>query len=151
LIFTSHIPQSPGIYIFKDSDGAILYIGKAKNLLKRVQQYFTPGSLWKQDMLSHATNIEHIVVQSDNEAYLLESNLIKQHQPPYNSLLKWDNSYIFVKITNEDFGQITLTRKEVMMEPPIYDPNKILESSKTSSNTWEQYTSLEPAKKASFV
>jgi excinuclease ABC subunit C len=88
MLSTSHIPQSPGIYIFKDSNDAILYIGKAKNLLKRVQQYFTPGSLWKQDMLSHATTIEHIVVQSDNEAYLLELNLIKQHQPPYNSLLK---------------------------------------------------------------
>jgi len=111
LLSTTHIPQSPGIYIFKDSDSAILYIGKAKNLLKRVQQYFSPGSLWKQDMLNHATTVEHIVVQSDNEAYLLESNLIKQHQPPYNSLLKWDNSYVFVKITNEDFGQIILTRK----------------------------------------
>ena len=111
MLSTSHIPQEPGIYIFKDDAWNILYIGKAKNLLKRVQQYFTPGSVWKQDMLSHATQIEHIVVQSENEAYLLESNLIKQHQPPYNSLLKWDNSYIFVKITNEDFGQISLTRK----------------------------------------
>jgi len=111
MLSTSHIPDSPGIYIFKDDAWNILYIGKAKNLVKRVQQYFNPNSLRKQDMLSHATQVEHIVVQSDNEAYLLESNLIKQHQPPYNSLLKWDNSYIFVKITNEDFGQISLTRK----------------------------------------
>ena len=111
MLSTSHIPDSPGIYIFKDDAWNILYIGKAKNLVKRVQQYFNPNSLRKQDMLSHATQVEHIVVQSDNEAYLLESNLIKQYQPPYNSLLKWDNSYIFVKITNEDFGQISLTRK----------------------------------------
>jgi len=62
-------------------------------------------------MVARANNIDFIVVQSDNEAYLLESNMIKQHQPYYNNLLKWDNSYVFVKITKEDFWQIFLTRK----------------------------------------
>jgi excinuclease ABC subunit C len=107
----THIPHEPGIYIFKDHSWAVLYIGKAKNLHKRVQQYFTPGSIWKQEMLHRAHNVEYISVHNESEALYLESNLIKEHQPPFNSLLKWDNSYCFIKIPKEDFPPILITRK----------------------------------------
>jgi len=110
MITLEHLPQEPWIYLFKEGK-TILYIGKAKNIKKRVQQYFSPWSVWKQDMVARADSIDFVVVQSDNEAYLLESNMIKQYQPYYNNLLKWDNSYVFIKITKEDFGQIFLTRK----------------------------------------
>jgi len=109
----SHIPHEPGIYIFKDRSWGVLYIGKAKNLHKRVQQYFTPGSVWKQEMLHRATNVEYVSVHNESEALYLESNLIKEHQPPFNSLLKWDNSYCFIKIPKEDFPAILITRKRI--------------------------------------
>jgi len=89
-----------------------LYIGKAKNLQKRVQQYFAPGSLWKQEMLAQAFGLDFHVVQNESEALYLEDNLIKKHQPYFNNLLKADNSYVYLKITHEDFPQIILTRKK---------------------------------------
>jgi len=107
----THIPNEPGIYIFKDSAWEVLYIGKAKNLYKRVQQYFTPWSVWKQEMLHRAVSVEYVSVHNESEALYLESNLIKEHQPPFNSLLKWDNSYCFIKIPKEDFPPILITRK----------------------------------------
>ena len=105
-----HIPKDPGIYIFKNKKNQILYIGKAKNLQKRVSQYFTPGSVWKQDMVAQATNIEFVHVNNESEAIYLESNLIRKHQPPYNNLLKADNSYVYIKIPKEDFPPILITR-----------------------------------------
>lgn len=107
----THIPHEPGIYVFKDKTWGVLYIGKAKNLHKRVQQYFTPWSVWKQEMLHRAHNVEYMSVHNESEALYLESNLIKEHQPPFNSLLKWDNSYCFIKIPKEDFPPILITRK----------------------------------------
>lgn len=108
----THIPTQPGVYLFKNEKGQILYIGKAKNLQKRVQQYFSPGSLRKQEMLAQATGLDFHVVKNESEALYLEDNLIKQHQPYFNNLLKADNSYVYLKITHEDFPQIILTRKK---------------------------------------
>jgi excinuclease ABC subunit C len=88
-----------------------LYIGKAKDLAKRVQQYFSPGSVWKQEMVSRATKVDFITVTNESESLYLEDNLIKQYKPPFNSLLKGDNTYIFVRITNEAFPQVLFTRK----------------------------------------
>lgn len=111
-ITIQNIPTNPGIYVFKDGKDNVLYIGKAKNLQKRVSQYFSPGSLRKQDMLGQAVSLDFHVVSTESEALYLEDNLIKQHQPPFNNLLKADNSYIYIKITNEDFPQIITTRKK---------------------------------------
>lgn len=108
----NHIPSDPWIYFFKDKKWIILYIGKAKNLKKRVAQYFSPNSLWKQDMLSKADNIDFLIVKNESEALYLEDNLIKKNKPEYNNLLKADNSYAYIKITNDDFPQIFLTRKK---------------------------------------
>lgn len=106
----SHIPSSPWVYLFKDRKEKILYVGKAKNLAKRVSQYFTPGSVWKQDMVAKADRVDFIEVRNESEALYLEDNLIKTNNPEYNRLLKWDNSYVYLKITKEDFPQIFITR-----------------------------------------
>ena len=105
-----HIPHQPGIYIFRDRHNQTLYIGKAKNLYKRVSQYYTPNTLRKRDMTAKADNIDFIITESDEEAILLETNLILKHKPPYNRLIKWDNSYIYIKIENWSYPNIYITR-----------------------------------------
>ena len=77
----SYLPTDAGVYLFKDADGKILYIGKAKNLQKRVRQYFAKNSLWKQEMLNKARKVDFLVVQNEGEALYLENNLIKKHTP----------------------------------------------------------------------
>ena len=108
----SHIPQEPWVYLFKDSKGTILYIWKAKNLQKRVSQYFTPNSLWKQEMVNKATKIEFFVVANESESLYLENNLIKKHKPFFNCMLKWWNGYTYIKLTDWDFPQILTTRNK---------------------------------------
>ena len=109
----SYFPEAPWVYLFKDRKGSILYIWKAKNLKKRVSQYFTPGSVWKQEMVAHAENVEFIVVENESESLYLESNLIKKHQPPFNNMLKWANAYAYIKLTKHPVPQIFITRKKI--------------------------------------
>lgn len=109
----SIIPAKPWVYIFKWNKDVILYIGKAKNLKNRVSQYFQQNSFWKQEMLNKASSLDFFEVKSEWEALYLEDNLIKKHQPPYNSMLKWSNSYVYVKITSHPYSQVYLTRKRV--------------------------------------
>lgn len=90
-----------------------MYIGKAKNLQKRLWQYFAINSVRKQEMLIKAKKVDFLIVKNESEALYLEDNLIKQHQPEYNNLLKADNSYVYIKITKESFPQIFLTRKKI--------------------------------------
>ncbi len=111
-IALNNIPQEPWVYFFKDKKDIVLYIGKAKNLQKRVAQYFAIGSVWKQDMMQKAEKVDFIVVQNESEALYLEDNLIKQHLPEYNNLLKADNSYTYLKISNHQYPEIHLTRKK---------------------------------------
>lgn len=106
------IPNSPWVYFFKDKKENILYIWKAKNLKSRVSQYFNANSVRKQDMLNKAESVDFLQVQTESEALYLEDNLIKKHQPPFNNMLKWSNSYAYIKITNEDFPQIFITRNK---------------------------------------
>lgn len=109
----SHFPEAPWVYLFKDRKGSILYIWKAKNLKKRVSQYFTPWSVWKQDMVAHADKVEFIVVENESESLYLESNLIKKNQPPFNNMLKGANAYAYIKLTKHPVPQIFITRKKV--------------------------------------
>lgn len=109
----SIIPARPWVYIFKWSKDSVLYIGKAKNLRNRVSQYFQQNSFRKQDMLNKAQSLDFFEVKTEGEALYLEDNLIKKHQPPYNSMLKWSNSYVYVKITAHPYPQVYLTRKRV--------------------------------------
>lgn len=106
----NNIPTKPWVYFFKDKTWKLLYIWKAKNLKNRISQYFAVGSIWKQEMVAQANSVDFVIVNSENEALILETNLINKHRPPYNNLLKWDNAYIYIKITNEDFPQIVFTR-----------------------------------------
>lgn len=108
----SHIPQEPWVYLFKDSKGTILYIWKAKNLQKRVSQYFTPNSLWKQEMVAKASKVDFFVVANESESLYLENNLIKKHKPFFNCMLKWWNGYTYIKLTDSDFPQVLTTRNK---------------------------------------
>ena len=99
------LPEKPGVYIMKGRQGAVLYVGKANNLRQRVRQYFAPGHDLRPMiplLVGKIETIETIVVSSEKEALLLENNLIKQHCPKYNVLLKDDKSYIALKINNKD-------------------------------------------------
>jgi excinuclease ABC subunit C len=109
----SHIPNASWVYFFKDKLWKILYIGKAKNLQKRLGQYFSPWSVRKQEMLAKANTVDFVIVQNESEALYLEDNLIKTHKPEYNNMLKGSNSYAYIKITKEKFPQIYITRKKI--------------------------------------
>ncbi len=109
-----HIPQSPGVYLWKDQHGKLLYVGKSKNLRDRMRSYFgAPQSLSSRTrrMVSLIADFEIIVTQTELEALLLEMNLIKQHRPRYNILLKDDRSYPYIKVTvQETWPRIFSTR-----------------------------------------
>jgi len=97
-------PTVPGVYLMKDEHGTVIYVGKAKNIRVRVKQYFVPGRdgrLMVPYLIAKVTQIDTIVVSSEKEALLLESNLIKQYKPRYNALLKDDKTYIALKILNK--------------------------------------------------
>lgn len=113
MIDIANIPHKPWVYQFKDKKGNILYIWKAKNLKNRVSQYFNPNSVWKQEMLNLAEIVDFFQVKTESEALYLEDNLIKKYQPPFNNMLKWSNSYAYIKITNDDFPQIIITRNKI--------------------------------------
>lgn len=106
------LPELPGIYTFKDSSYNIVYVGKAKNLKKRVKSYFSSVLPNKktQQLVENIWDIDFIVVNSEQEAFLLENNLIKKHQPKYNILLKDGKSYPYICITNEPYPRVIKTR-----------------------------------------
>ena len=107
-------PTKPGCYIHKDSKGTILYIGKAKNLQKRIASYTKKESHTAKtnQLITKIASTEYIITNNELEALLLENTLIKEHQPKYNINLKDDKQYAYVKITNEEFPRIILTRKK---------------------------------------
>ncbi len=106
------LPEQPGVYMFYDSTGKIIYVGKAKNLRKRVGSYFTKShdTAKLKILVSKIRNVEYIVVDTETDALLLENNLIKKYQPRYNVLLKDDKTYPFIVIKNEPFPRVFLTR-----------------------------------------
>lgn len=118
------LPESPGVYQYFDKDGKILYVGKAKNLKKRVSSYFTKNhDHYKTAVLvKKIVTIKHIVVETEADALLLENNLIKQWQPRYNILLKDDKSYPWICIKNEPFSRIFPTRKMIKDGSEYFGP-----------------------------
>lgn len=110
-----NLPQSPGIYKFKNNSGKLIYIGKAKNLRNRVRNYFQKKSaldLRKQKMVEQITDIEYIEVGSELEAIFLETNLIKKFRPKYNIMMRDDKNYVYIRIDkNEDYPRITTVRR----------------------------------------
>ena len=106
------LPTSPGCYIHKDKNGTIIYVGKAKNLRNRVRSYFRGSHDTKTEALvSEIVDFEFIVTESNIEALLLEINLIKENKPKYNIMLKDDKSYPFIKIANERYPRLIITRQ----------------------------------------
>ena len=106
------IPESPGVYQYFDKDGQIIYVGKAKNLHRRVNSYFNKDhqSSKTRQLVSHIADIRYVVVETEQDAFLLENNLIKQYQPRYNILLKDGKSYPSICITKEPYPRIFKTR-----------------------------------------
>ncbi len=119
------LPDKPGVYIMKDKDDNIIYVGKAVVLKNRVRQYFQKNnkSARIEKMVSLIDHFEYIVVDSEMEALVLECNLIKLHRPKYNVLLKDDKMYPYIKITvNEDFPTVRITRKKLNDLAKYYGP-----------------------------
>ena len=109
-------PHSPGVYRYYDAEGNVIYVGKAKDLHKRVAQYFvSPDRLTRKTavMVSKIADAQYTVVESEADALLLENNLIKQFKPRYNILLKDSKTYPWICVTNEEFPRVMLTRKMV--------------------------------------
>ena len=107
-----NLPNKPGVYIMRDASDTIIYIGKAKNLIKRVKSYFREklDRPKTQILMSHFDSLEYIVTNSEKEALILEATLIKKYRPRYNVQLKDDKRYPYVKITDEKFPRLLITR-----------------------------------------
>lgn len=119
----SAMPAGPGVYTFLDEHHRVLYVGKAKNLRKRLASYFTGRHSGKTEiLLRKASVIEHVSVATESEALLLENSLIKEQQPKYNILLKDDKSFPWICITNEPFPKIFSTRKVINDGSEYYGP-----------------------------
>jgi excinuclease ABC subunit C len=110
----SSLPGKPGVYQFLDGYGNIIYVGKAKNLKKRVSSYFAGNQPGKTTvLLKRAAGLKHVVVDTESDALLLENNLIKKHQPRYNILLKDDKTFPWICIKREPFPRIFSTRNNI--------------------------------------
>ncbi len=110
---TKHLPTQPGVYIWKDKSDTIIYVGKAVDLSLRIKSYLNnvPKDPKTEQLVKHIADLEYIIVNSENEAFILESDLIKEHRPKYNIMLKDDKSYPFVMITlYEPFPRIMISR-----------------------------------------
>ncbi len=120
-----HLPAKPGCYLFKDKRNRILYVGKAAVLRSRVRSYFQisrPYDPRLNAMIRKIADLEWIVTDSEVEALILENNLIKEHKPRYNINLRDDKSYPYIRITNEDFPQVFITRTIVRDGSEYYGP-----------------------------
>src|ERR687890_584377 len=116
----NEVPADPGVYLMKDSDGNIIYIGKAKSLRKRVLSYFSnagngrqsEGTDWKtQKLIARIADIDFLTTENEIEAFLLESNLIKRYRPLFNIELKDQQRYTYLKITQEPFPRLLVARR----------------------------------------
>ena len=119
------LPHEPGVYRWLDADGTVIYVGKAKDLRRRVAQYFRPpGQLDRKTLalVEHIADLHYTVVETEEDALLLENNLIKQLQPHYNILLKDDKTYPWICIRKEPFPRVMLTRRYVQDGSLYYGP-----------------------------
>ena len=118
------LPSTPGVYNYYDVNGEIIYIGKAKNLKRRVSSYFTKKheNLKTKILVSKICDLKYILVETEIDALLLENNLIKKHQPKYNILLKDDKSYPWICIKKEEFPRVFQTRKVIKDGSEYFGP-----------------------------
>src|SRR4029079_14742028 len=120
------LPAMPGCYLHKDARGKIIYIGKANVLKHRVRSYFQvsrAADAKTRELIARIADFDYIVTDTEAEALILESNLIKKHKPRYNVLLKDDKQYPHIKITNEPFPRAVLVRKVVRDGWSYYGPS----------------------------
>ena len=123
-IILKTIPEDPGVYQFLSSDKSIIYVGKAKNLKKRVSSYFQKNIKSRKtlNLIKNTKYVEHVVVHSESDALLLENSLIKKNQPKYNILLRDDKTYPWICIKNEPFPRVFVTRKLVKDGSQYFGP-----------------------------
>ena len=141
------IPTSPGVYQYFDESGEIIYVGKAKNLKRRVSSYFNKEQTGKTRLLvSKIADIRFTVVGSEAEAFLLENNFIKQYKPRYNIMLKDDKTYPWICIKNERFPRIFLTRKKVNDGSLYYGPYPSVMTARTLLDILKQVYPLRTCK-----
>ena len=119
-----NIPSSPGCYLFFDENSVIIYIGKAKDLKRRVNSYFnkTQDSVKTKILVKKIRNIEYIVVENEEDAFLLENNMIKEHRPRYNIMLKDDKTYPWIVVKNESFPRVFSTRTVIRDKSLYFGP-----------------------------
>ena len=108
---TDIFPELPGVYIMRDKDNNVLYVGKAKVLQNRLRSYLNPENPRIRDMVSYVDQVDYIITSSEMEALILENNLIKQYKPPYNVRLRDDKTYPYILVTRERYPTLTVTRR----------------------------------------
>src|SRR5450631_399798 len=119
------LPFSPGVYLYKDGGGRVIYVGKAKSLRNRVRSYFSEDKLADiktGTLMGEACDIDYILVDNEKEALALENNLIKQYKPRFNILLRDDKSYPYVKLTNERYPRVYVTRRLIKDGSTYFGP-----------------------------
>src|SRR5512135_1147427 len=110
----AQLPAAPGVYLYKDEHGTVLYVGKAISLRSRVRSYFSEERLADSktgSLIAEARTIDYILVDNEREALALENNLIKQYQPRFNVLLRDDKTFPYVKLTAEKYPRVYVTRR----------------------------------------
>src|SRR6202171_4505055 len=108
------LPFAPGVYLYKDAGGRVIYVGKAKSLRLRVRSYFSEDKLSDiktGTLIAEAREIDYILVDNEKEALALENNLIKQYKPRFNILLRDDKTYPYIKLTSEKYPRVYVTRR----------------------------------------
>jgi excinuclease ABC subunit C len=121
----SQLPLGPGVYLYKDGGGAVIYVGKAKSLRARVRNYFSDDSLADAKtgtLISEARDIDYILVDNEKEALALENNLIKQYKPRFNILLRDDKTYPYIKLTSERYPRVYVTRRLIKDGSTYFGP-----------------------------
>src|SRR3954465_2106207 len=121
----AQLPTQPGVYLYKDGEGKVLYVGKAKSLRSRVRSYFNEDRLAEAKtgtLIAEARDIDYIQVDNNKEALALENNLIKQYKPRFNILLRDDKTYPYVKVTNEKYPRVYVTRRILKDGAHYYGP-----------------------------
>ena len=114
-----NLPEKPGVYLMRNADNTVIYVGKAKILKNRVKQYFQSQAnqpIKVRKMVEHISDIDYIITDTEVEALMLECNLIKQYRPYYNIMMKDDKSYPYLKLTlGDDYPKLEFTRNENLM------------------------------------
>ena len=121
----AQLPLLPGVYLYKDEHGTVIYVGKANNLRSRVRSYFSDdrlGDVKTGTLISEARDVEYILVDNEKEALALENNLIKQWQPRFNILLRDDKTYPYIKLTNEKYPRVYVTRRLIKDGSSYFGP-----------------------------